>query len=215
MSRFDDDDRYGDVADGWQRLSGIFVISDLRGPACEHVMALQRRFDPKLANSVAPHITLAGSSGVGPIHADTRVEELRRALEPIAASTPPLELKLGRPVRFMQREIVVLPLDPHGPLRELHERIRASGLRFHPARHAFTPHVTISFYPELTRERLRELLAVRVEEPLVIDHIRCSLSHDSQRPKLILELPLGRGESGVGTGDWGLGNSPPSRVPDR
>lgn len=215
MSRFDDDDRYDDVGEGWQRLSGIFVIADLRGPACDRVTELQRRFDPKLASSVAPHLTLAGSSGVGPIHADTPVEELRRALEPIAAATPPLALKFGRPVRFMQREIVVLPLDPHGPLRELHERIRASGLRFHPTRHAFTPHVTISFYPELTRERLRELLAVRVEETLVIDHIRCSLSHDAQRPRLMLELALGSGEWGVGSEDRGLGTGPRSRTSDR
>ncbi len=196
--------------------SGIFVFAPIGGAAGARIVELQRRYDPRLAAlGQAPHVTLAGSSGMGPIAPDTTREELLERLAPIVASTPPITLRFGRPTRFMQTQIVVLPLDPHGPLRELHERIRASGLRFHPARHAFTPHVTISFYPELTRERLRELLAVRVEEPLVVDHIRCSLSHDSQRPKLILELPLGSGESGVGTGDWGLGNSPPSRVPDR
>ena len=96
-----------------------------------------------------PHVTIIGSSGAGPIAPATPISELQARLEPIASSTPPLTLKLGAPVRFMQTEIIVLPLNPHGPLRELHERIRRSGLTYARPRFAFTPHITLSFYREL------------------------------------------------------------------
>ena len=61
-----------------------------------------------------------------------------------------------------QESLVVLPGESEAAL---HERIKASGLPASPPRFAFTPHVTVSFYPELPRERMRALLAERVAEP--------------------------------------------------
>jgi 2'-5' RNA ligase len=137
-----------------------------------------------------PHITLIGSSGAGPISPATPVDRLREALQPIAASTPPLTLELGRPVRFMQTEIIVLPLRPYGPLRDLHERIAQSGLTYASPRFAFTPHITLSFYRQLTPEERRELLSFKVNEPAQVTEIECSLSNDPQPARHLLTLPL-------------------------
>ena len=52
---------------------GIFILAELPGEAGEQVRALQQRFDPKLGRLTPPHVTLAGSSGVGPIPTDTPV----------------------------------------------------------------------------------------------------------------------------------------------
>ena len=133
-------------------MSGIFVIAELDGAIGERIHAIQERFDPKLAAESPPHVTLIGSSGAGPIPVETPLEFLRNAIEPIAASTPPLTLRFGPPMRFLQREIVVLPLDPHGPLRALHQRLKESGIPHAHARWPFTPHCTLSFYPTLTQE---------------------------------------------------------------
>ena len=65
-----------------------------------------------------------------------------------------MSLRFQAPVRFMQTNVVVLPLDPHGPIRELHDRIKASGLLHERPRFTFTPHVTLSFFPEPTPENL-------------------------------------------------------------
>src|SRR5437773_2285973 len=64
--------------------SGIIILSELRGPLRERILDIQRRFDPKLARNVPPHVTITGSSGIGPIATRTTAAELRRALEPIA-----------------------------------------------------------------------------------------------------------------------------------
>ena len=90
----------------------------------------------------------------------------------------------------MQTEIVVLLLDPHGPLRALHERIKDCGLRAAPPRFFFTPHVTLSLYRELPREVLGRLLAERFDEPVTIDRIECHLTKETGESRKLLTLTL-------------------------
>ena len=186
-------------------INGIFILASIGPEATERIAAIQREFDPKLAATAPPHITIAGSSGVGPMDPTTLVEEIRQVLEPIAASTPPLVLPFGPPIRFMQTTIIVLPLDPHGPLRLLHERIATSGLRFERARFSFTPHCTLSFYPTHPPATLRRLHAIRVTEPAVIERISVQHTMDPQPSRTLLELDL--------TGATDGGGSPPLVVP--
>ena len=174
----------------WRPGTGIYVIAPLQPTLAAEILEIQTRFDPKLARAMPPHITLIGSSGAGPIAPTTTVDELRAAIEPIAQTTPPLELALGHPVRFMQTEIIVLPLRPYGPLRDLHERIAASGLTYAPPRFAFTPHITLNFYRQLSPHERREALSIRPAEPAVVTEIQCSLSNDPQPARHLLTLPL-------------------------
>lgn len=169
---------------------GIYIIVELPGVAGERVRAIQEKYDPKLAKLNPPHLTLAGSSGVGSIPAETPLKDLRAALEPIARTTAPMSLPLGLPIRFMQTNIVVLPMDPNGPLRTLYERIAKSGLKFKPARFSFTPHVTMSFFPTLTSAVERELLSLRVDAPAIVDRFQVYLTRDPQPAKKLLELEL-------------------------
>jgi 2'-5' RNA ligase len=176
--------------DEWRGASGIFVLVELRGPMAERIRELQQRFDPRLAAFALPHLTLIGSSGIGPIAADTPTERLRVVLGSIARATPPLSLRFERPTRFLQTDTIALPLNPHGPLRALHERIKRSDLPFGRSRHAFTPHVTLNLYRSLTKEQVRELMAVRITEPMVVDHLLVSLTEEPRPPKPLFELRL-------------------------
>jgi 2'-5' RNA ligase len=171
-------------------INGIFIIASIGDEAHERIAAIQREFDPKLAATSPPHVTIAGSSGVGPMDPNTPIEEIRAALEPIVATTPPLILPYGPPIRFMQTTIIVVPLDPHGPLRTFHERIARSGLRFERPRFAFTPHSTLSFYPTHPPEVLRRLLSIRVREPAIIDRISVQHTTDPQPSRTLLEFSL-------------------------
>ena len=170
--------------------TGIFITAEITGPVGERIRDIQTLFDPRLAAGSPPHITLAGSSGVGAIRARTPLARIRTALEPVAAATAPITVRFGAPMRFMQTEIVVLPLDPHGPLRALHEGIARSGLPFEPARFTFSPHCTLNFYQTLTASALRELLAVRIPEPVLLDRINLYQTRDPQPPRRVLELVL-------------------------
>ncbi len=179
-----------DEFDDWARAAGLFVLAPIAGPAAAVIQRLQTRYDTKLAATFPPHITLAGSSGVGPIRADTPINAIREAVGPVASSTPPLALTFLRPQRFMQTDIISLPLDPHGPIRLLHDRIAQSGLAFGPARFTFTPHVTLNLYRTLSVEDRRALLAVAVTEPAYIDRLVLSVTDEARRPRVVLEFFL-------------------------
>ena len=170
--------------------SGIFIIAPIRGPMGERIAEAQAKYDPRLTRLGPPHVTLAGSSGIGPVAADLTIDELRERLGPIAEVTAPITLRFGRPTRFMQTEIVVLPLDPHGPLRTLHERIKTSGLRAAPPRFFYTPHVTLSLYKEQPKGALNELLAMRFDDPIVIDAIQAHLTRDTGESRELVSFPL-------------------------
>jgi 2'-5' RNA ligase len=169
---------------------GIVVMAELRGEIAEWLLSIQRKYDPRLAAELPPHITITGSSGMGPISPSTSDAELRAALEEVATSTQPFTVQLQPPTRFMQSTVVVMTIAPNGPIRALHERIKASGLSYEPPRFTFTPHCTLSFYPELDRERLRELLRVRFDEPVLIDSIQAYRTVTLTRTRRILDVPL-------------------------
>ncbi|HSA55189.1 MAG TPA: 2'-5' RNA ligase family protein [Gemmatimonadaceae bacterium] len=177
--------------DEWRGASGIFVLINLRGGVAERIREIQRRYDPRLAAFAPPHITLIGSSGAGPIAASTPREQLRRTLEAVTRDAGAIRLAFDPPVRFLQTDTIALPLDPHGPLRALHERIKTSGLPLGRSRHAFTPHVTLSLYRTPDQQEVRELLSLRVSEPVVVDHIAVSLTEEPYPPRPLFELPLG------------------------
>ena len=162
--------------------NGTFLLAELGGEAGAEIRALQQRFDPKLARESPPHVTVAGSSGLGVIPPDVPRGRVLELLAPVGAATPPLVLPFGRPERFPGTNIVVLPLDPHGPIRALHDRIARSGLPFARAKFTFTPHATLSFYPTLTADALRRLLAVRLTEPATIDRLVVSYTRSPQPP---------------------------------
>jgi 2'-5' RNA ligase len=169
---------------------GIVVMSELRGDIAEWLLSIQRQYDPRLAAELPPHITITGSSGMGPIAPATTDENLREALEAVAKSTPPFSVRFRPPTRFMQSTVVVMTIDPHGPIRALHERIKSSGLSYAQPRFTFTPHCTLSFYPELDRERLRDLLRLRFDEPVIIDSIQAYRTVTLTRTRKVLDLPL-------------------------
>ena len=170
--------------------SGIFILGELSGAVADDIQTIAERYDPKLARSHRPHLTLAGSSGLGPIAADTPVSLLRERLEPITSTTAPVELVLQPPERFPATEIVVMSVSPRGPIRELHDRIGASGLHFARPRFAFSPHITLSLYRTLTRESLAALLSVRITQPVTLDRLRLYYTAEPSTSRLLLELPL-------------------------
>jgi 2'-5' RNA ligase len=171
-------------------LNGIFILAELPPEIADQVRAINERYDPKLSRYKPPHLTLTGSSGAGPIPPSATVEELREKLEPITRDTAPITLSFQAPQRFMHTNILVLPVDSHGPLRILHDRIVTSGLPFTRARYTFSPHSTLSLYQSLDGKAIRELLKTRIPEPFVISAIQLYHTRDPQPSRKLLELPL-------------------------
>jgi 2'-5' RNA ligase len=175
--------------------AGIVVVAEITGEVAERIHEVQRKYDPRMAGELPPHLTLIGSSGMGPISVHTEPELLRDALRPAARATPPMTVYFEPPLRFMQSQVVVLPLDPNGPVRALHERIaeriRAAKIVTERARFTFTPHCTLNLYRELPERSLRELLALRFPEPVEIRAIQAYRAIGPAGTDQIFEQALG------------------------
>lgn len=171
-------------------MNGIFVTVELEGALAERIRAVQLRHDPKLANEFPPHVTLVGSSGAGPIDPGSTVAELRGCISGVAERTAPLEVRFEPAMRFIGREIVVLPIDPNGPVRALHEALKTSGVRYSVARWPFTPHCTLNYYATLDAPRLKELLKVREPDAWTIHTLRVYHTREGERPKLLFDAGL-------------------------
>jgi 2'-5' RNA ligase len=172
-------------------VDGIFITTELEGDLAERIHAYQLEFDPKMANFLPPHITIIGSSGSGPIPPETPISELKARILPVAEVTAPITLRFGPPERFVMREIISLRLDPHGPLRELHERLRSSGLKFMQAKYPFTPHCTLSLFPTLTPDRVKRMLRIREPDPFTVHTLCVYHTKDPQKPRLLFKARLG------------------------
>jgi 2'-5' RNA ligase len=175
---------------------GIVVIAELSGAVAERIHEVQERYDPRMAAELPPHLTLIGSSGMGPISVRTSPEALREALLPVSQSTPPLTLEFDHPIRFMQSNVVVLPLDPNGPVRALHEamaeRIRAAHIVTERARFTFTPHCTLNLYRELPERAVKELLGVRFDDPVLVEEIQAYRASGPTGTNKLFGLGLGQ-----------------------
>jgi 2'-5' RNA ligase len=79
-------------------------------------------------------------------------------------------------------------------VRALHERlaegIRAAKILTERPRFTFTPHCTLSFYRELPSELLRELLAMRFEEPITVDAVQAYRATGPAGTQRLFSLPL-------------------------
>ena len=173
---------------------GIVVIAALTGSVADRIHSVQERYDPRMAAELPPHLTLIGSSGMGPISVRTSAELLREALIPVAQSVAPLTLRFDPPMQFMQSDVVVLPTDANGPVRALHEamadRIRAARIVTERPRFTFTPHCTLNFYRELPSRAVSELLAMRFDDPVVVDAIQVYRATRPVGTEQLFALPL-------------------------
>ena len=169
---------------------GIFIVADLFGTEADRIAVLQRELDPKFANLFRPHVTLAGSSGVGVLRSDTPADDVRAALDSVGAAIAPLDFEFGAPERFPATNIIVLPLPVHGPVRWLHDRIATCGLAFAAPKFAFTPHCTVHFYRTMTDDTWRRAQRFRVRAPIRVDRIQAYASRDPQPAELVCEVSL-------------------------
>ncbi len=176
-------------------VNGIFITIELEGALAARLRAIQLRHDPKLAKEFPPHITIIGSSGAGPIDPSTLVADLRTAVERVASTTEPMSVRFGPPMRFIGREIVVLPLDVHGPLRALHEALKDAlkdaGIRYEATKWPYTPHCTLNMYATLTDVSLRTLLTVRESEPWEVHTLKTYLTREAVPARLLFQSRLG------------------------
>jgi 2'-5' RNA ligase len=171
-------------------MGGIFITAELEGELAARIRAVQETHDPKLAREFPPHVTLIGSSGAGPIDPDTPRIKLKELVTAVTDLVRPITVRFDPAMRFIGREIVVLPIAPHGEIRALHEALKMSGLRCATARWPFTPHCTLNYYATLSPGRLKVLTAIREPEEWRLHTLRVYHTREGQPAERLFDAPL-------------------------
>jgi hypothetical protein len=157
-----------------------YVVLDIPSPVAERVLALRERQRDPFRFSLPAETTIIGSSGTGPFEPDEDLERVTVALDQIAAQTAPIRASFGPVRRFPNSDVFYLSFVEEGPLRSLHQRIAATGLRFQPTPFPFGPHCTVRTRASITDAEADELLSRRVTGEFTLDTL--SLYDLPERP---------------------------------
>jgi len=144
-------------------LGEVYIVLDLQGEAGEEVMSARRRFGYDYLGALPVEITVAGSGGVGSPRERGDPRRLFEALDSITKATPAIRGRFGKPHRFPETDIFVLPLEDPQPVLSLHERIKNCGVAFEPSPFEFFPHCTLTQKPEPTEDEVQAVLAVEID----------------------------------------------------
>lgn len=138
-----------------------YIVLDAPPALAEYVTELRARFQPVMAG-LPVEITLAGSSGVGCLAADTDAGLLFTRLEALAAQTAPLALRFRHITTFPGSPVHYLSPEPAQGLHALHRQLLSqAGLRFGDSPFPFSPHLTIAWIEQGLPAKSEELLAIR------------------------------------------------------
>ncbi|SRR5581483_574068 len=88
-------------------------------------------------------ITVAGSSGVGPILPGTGKQETEEKLKSVLAGLKPFRMRFQEIRRFPNTDIFYLAPWERQPFDRIHESLKASGIAFAPSPWPYNPHCTL------------------------------------------------------------------------
>jgi hypothetical protein len=149
--------------------ANAYVVLDIPSPFAERVLAICESQQDFFRWSLPAETTVSGSSGTGPISQNEDPEHVRQVLDQIAARTAPITTSFGPVRRFQRSDVFYLSFVDERPLRELHERIAWSGLRFSSVPFDFTPHCTVRTRSPIADEDATDLLATSVPGEFTLD----------------------------------------------
>jgi 2'-5' RNA ligase len=119
-----------------------FIVAEIPEPVRSQVQALRDSLNTLTAR-LPVEITLAGSSGVGPIPAGTDLSLIKRHLDRILPDIPPFRARFSALRAFPNTSIFYLEPFDRSPFDHLHQQLRTSGIPFSATQWPYNPHCTL------------------------------------------------------------------------
>jgi hypothetical protein len=151
-------------------LTGAAIVAELPPPQSGIIRELRQRYDPQLAAGLLPEITIAGSSGLGPIAPGQDSETVLAEIARIATLIPPFIIDFSPVIRFPGSRVYVLPVHPVMPFAKLQRLLQVS-IRFEASPHPFLPHCSLHIKGDLPPDLDGELLRLEPPKRCIIDNI--------------------------------------------
>lgn len=133
-----------------------YIVAEIPEPVRSQVQALRDSLNT-LTAKLPVEITLAGSSGVGPIPAGTDLSLVGRHLDRTLSGISPFRARFSAIRAFPNTAIFFLEPFDRAPFDHLHQKLRVSGIPFSEIRWPYNPHCTLRGGKPLNAEAALEL----------------------------------------------------------
>lgn len=122
------------------------------------------------ASRLPVEITLAGSSGVGPIPAGSGRNETEAVLKSALAGLKPFRMRFQGVGRFPNTNTFYLAPQERRPFDRIHETLKTSGITFGPIPWPYNPHCTLRGGPMNDRASAEDIFRLSFpKQDFVID----------------------------------------------
>ena len=119
-----------------------FIVAEIPEPVRSQVQAMRDSLNT-LTAKLPVEITLAGSSGVGPIPPGTDLSLVQHHLEQILPHFSPFRARFAAIRSFPNTAIYFLEPFDRAPFDQLHQALRDSGIPFSANQWPYNPHCTL------------------------------------------------------------------------
>jgi 2'-5' RNA ligase len=170
-----------------------YIVAEIPEPVRSQVQAIRDSLNT-LTAKLPVEITLAGSSGVGPIPAGTDLLRIERRLDRTLPDIAPFRARFSAIRAFPNTSIFFLEPFDRSPFDHLHQELRRSGIPFSGIRWPFNPHCTLRGGERLSAEAAFELTCRPFpREEFLIDTVSVyQLDETSADCKLLCQRTLAR-----------------------
>jgi 2'-5' RNA ligase len=134
-----------------------FIVAEIPDPVRSQIQALRDMLSTLTAR-LPVEITLAGSSGVGPIPVGTDLSLVERRLDLSLSGIAPFRTHFSSIRTFPNTSIFYLEPFDRAPFEHIHQKLRLSGIPFSGIQWPYNPHCTLRGGAPLSAEAAAELL---------------------------------------------------------
>jgi 2'-5' RNA ligase len=138
-----------------------FVVVDIPDPYKTRIQVIRDQLKT-LTAKLPVEITLAGSSGVGPIPEGTDMGLIRDEVERVASSTAAFEMELAEIDHFPGTGVFFIPPKDRRPFDWLHAALATSKIPFTNSQFPYTPHCTLRVGPTVEQRVSERICSIPV-----------------------------------------------------
>jgi len=135
-----------------------YIVAEIPEPVRSQVQALRDSLNTLTAR-LPVEITLAGSSGVGPIPAGTDLSLVKRHLDWTLSDIPPFRARFTAIRKFPNTSVFYLEPFDRSPFDHLHHKLCISAIPFLEIRWPYNPHCTLRGGERLSADAEFELVS--------------------------------------------------------
>jgi 2'-5' RNA ligase len=138
-----------------------FVVVDIPAPYKKGIQVIRERL--KTVTSKLPvEITVAGSSGVGPIPEGTDIEVIRGEVERVAKLTAAFKMEFGEINHFPDTGVFFIAPKDRRPFDALHASLASSKIPFANSPFPYNPHCTLRVGPKVEQSVCERIYSIPV-----------------------------------------------------